>query len=321
MSFKKIFTRRFFVYFIPSFLITIIVISLISSVSAPTVIAKEAEPIKKPESVYYMPDTLLFCGEKVPLQYFDVVESLDRELLINTYWQSQTILLMKRGNRFLPIIDSIMARYKIPRDLRYIAIIESGLSNVASPAGAKGYWQIMEVTGKEFGLTVNSEVDERCNIELSTIVACKYLKRAYDKFQNWTLVAASYNMGMAGLQKKMDEQKQQSYYDLDLNAETARYVYRILAMKLIFENPEKYFFNVPTKRLYPEIPTKTIVVDYTIPSLNDFAIEHETNLKVLEILNPWLMGKSLTNVNKKEYKIKIPRSRIIDSAIVEAHFR
>lgn len=254
----------------------------------------------------YIPQNLTFCGNNIPVNYFDVKESLDRELIVNTYWHSNTSLIIKRSKRFFPIIDTILERFNIPNDFKYLAVIESSLQNVTSPSNAKGYWQFLEGTGKEYGLTINREVDERLHIEKSTIAACKYLKKAYDRFNDWFLVAASYNMGMNGLAKEIESQKVNSYFDLELNSETARYVYRILAMKQILENPVKYNFNIKNTQKYSPYKYKIIGIDSSISDLTAFAITQNSNIKILRKLNPWLISNSLSNLPNKLYEIKLP---------------
>ncbi len=255
-----------------------------------------------------IPENLNFSNEKVPIHDFDVRERLDRELLINTYWQSQTLLLHKRANRWFPVIEPILKRNGIPDDFKYLALIESGLTNVISPAGATGFWQILETTATNYGLEVSEEVDERYNVEKSTEAACKYLKEAYKEFGNWTLAAASYNMGINGITRQIARQKVKNYYDLLLNEETARYVFRILSIKEIITNPKNYGFHIRKKDLYPPIPVIYVSVDSTINDLADFALEQKVNYKLLKLLNPWLRQANLTNKEKKKYRIAFPKS-------------
>lgn len=247
-----------------------------------------------------------FAGEKVPYSDFEVRERVDREILGNTFSHSRTMIVLKRAGRWFPVIEPILKKNGLPEDLKYVAVIESDLSNVVSPAGASGFWQFMKATAPEFGLEVTEEVDERYHPEKATEAACQYFKKAYSKFNSWTLAAASYNMGMAGVSKRVEEQKQSSYYDLDLNPETTRYVARILAMKSIFENPEAYGFLVSNADLYPPIPSNTLLVNGPIADLNAFAIENGTTLKLLKELNPWLRKNTLTNVKGKSYTVRIP---------------
>lgn len=253
-----------------------------------------------------IPEGLNFAGEKVPLEIEDIRESFDRELLVNTYWQSQSLLFQKRANRWFPVIEPILAAQGVPDDFKYLAVIESGLDNVVSPAGATGYWQIMRETGREYGLEINNEVDERYNVEKATVAACKYLKKAYGKYGSWTMAAASYNVGMRGLEKQVDRQKADSYYDLLLNTETGRYLYRTIAIKEILSKPAQYGFHFRPKDLYQPYETYEITINTAVDDFADFAFEHGVNYKILKILNPWLRDTYITNPQKKEYTIKLP---------------
>ncbi|WP_333599971.1 lytic transglycosylase domain-containing protein [Flavobacterium sp.] len=254
----------------------------------------------------YFPTAVDFAGETTPLKITDVRERLDRELLINANLDATTALIIKRANRAFPIIEPILKQYGVPDDFKYLAVIESGLINAVSPSGAKGVWQFMPDTAKERGMEVNDVVDERYHLEKSTEAACKYFLAAKDKFGSWTLAAASYNGGMNGLSKKLEEQKVTDYYDLGLTEETSRYVFRILALKQIMQNPALYGFSIYATDLYPPIPTKSVEVDSTINDLTSFAQSQGINYKVLKIHNPWLRDKKLLNPSKKKYEIKIP---------------
>ena len=258
-----------------------------------------------------IPKDLNFSNEKVPINDFNVRENIDRELLINTYWQSQTLLIHKRCNRWFPVIEPILKKYGIPDDFKYLAIVESGLNNIVSPSKATGYWQIMENTAKFYGLEINDEIDERYNIEKSTEAACKYFKDAYQKFNNWTLVAASYNMGMGGLESQLLKQRVNSFYDLLLNDETSRYIFRILAIKEIISKPKVYGYLLRKKDLYPAFSTFRLTIDSSINNLADFAINHGINYKILKILNPWLRRNQLTNKSKKNYSFQIPEKKFL----------
>ena len=252
------------------------------------------------------PETLLFAGERVPLENFDVRESLDMEIHKVSFWHSEMFLYFKRANRFFPVIEPILKKNGIPEDFKYICVAESGLRNAVSPAKAVGFWQFIASTAKGYGLTVNKEVDERYHLVKSTIAACKYLKGKYARYGSWTLAAASYNAGDGGVTKFMNHQEEDSYFDLALYEETSRYVYRALAMKLIMENPKNYGFNFRKRDLYPVIDTKEVKVDSTINDFADFAKSQGTNYKMLKIFNPWLRGHKLTNTSKKTYYITIP---------------
>ncbi len=252
-----------------------------------------------------IPKHLTFAGEEVPLHNFDVRESLDRELLVNTYWQSHTLLYLKRMSRYFPVIEEILEKYDIPDDFKYLAMVESDLRNVVSPSGATGIWQFMRGTAKDYGLTINREVDERYHLEKSTKAACEYLKSAYELFDNWTLVAASFNAGRTKISTRLKEQDVDSYYDLKLNSETARYVYRILAAKMIMQNPENYGFHFRDVDLYPPLEAEEVKVNHSINDLVKFARHHKINYKILKIFNPWLRSDRLT-VDQQPYTIKVP---------------
>lgn len=271
-------------------------------------------PLSQPPQKFHtfdVPENLTLAGEKVPLDDVEVLQRLDRELHVNTYWNSNTIFLMKRSSQWFPQISKILKENEIPQDFLYLPLIESGLLNVKSPAGALGFWQFMEHTARELGLEVNDEVDERYDPILSTEAACKYLKQAYNKFGNWTNVAASYNVGMAGLQRSLMEQKVGSYYDLLLNDETSRYVFRLLAIKEIMENPVKYGYDIPEKHLYKQEKLREVKVVTSIPNLVDFALAQGINYKILKQYNPWLRKKSLTIKQKgKTYTLLVPQNSL-----------
>ena len=256
----------------------------------------------------YFPTSIDFAGEQAPLQITDVRERLDRELLINANLDATTLLIIKRANRAFPIIEPILAKYNVPDDFKYLAVIESGLVNAVSPAGARGVWQFMPQTAKENGMEVNEIVDERYHLEKSTEAACKYLLDAKAKFGSWTLAAASYNGGMNGVNKQIEMQKVTNYYDLLLNDETSRYVFRILALKEIMKSPAKYGFSVNTDELYVNLPSKKIEIDSSINDLANFAKSQGINYKILKIHNPWLRDKKLVNLSRKKYQIEIPLS-------------
>lgn len=259
-----------------------------------------------------VPEKIEFCGEEVPLEDFDVMERLDRELLVNAHWSSATILYLKRANRWFPIIEPILKRNGIPNDFKYLAVIESGLTNVISPAGAAGFWQLMPDVAKKYGLEVNDKVDERFNLEKSTNAACKYLKEAYSKYGSWTMAAASYNFGMNGIDKQIGRQKSKSYYNLFLVEETNRFVFRLLAIKEIFSDPWKYGFSVSENDLYKPILTKKVSINREIKDLASFAIEQGINYKLLKIFNPWLRDNILPNPARKTYYIEIPEDGEIE---------
>ena len=254
----------------------------------------------------YFPEKVDFCDEVAPLEILDVKERLDRELVVNANLHGSTILILKRANRVFPIIEPILAKNGVPDDFKYLAVIESALINATSPSGAKGVWQFMPETAREKGMEVNDIVDERYNLTKSTEAACQYLLAAKAKLGTWTMAAASYNGGMAGVSKQIDNQKVNNYYDLLLTDETYRYVFRILALKEIMKNPSLYGFNLQNEKLYPKIETKKIVVDSTITNLANFATKQGVNYKTLKIYNPWLRDTKLDNKTKKVYELELP---------------
>lgn len=249
-----------------------------------------------------------FAGETVTLDEQDLRERMDKELLVNTYWQSNMMLMIKRSNKYFPTIERILKEEGVPDDFKYLAVIESGLENVISPAGAKGFWQIMKTTGREMGLEVNSNVDERYHIENATRIACAYLKKAKKKLGSWTLAAASYNRGISGINRLLEKQQVETYYDLLLNRETRRYVFRILAMKEILSNPTRYGFVFEAQDLYTEIPVYTVEVDTAISNIARFAKTMGVNYKQMKIHNPWLLQNHLNNKSRKLYHIKLPKT-------------
>ena len=254
-----------------------------------------------------IPEKMDFAGEPVPLNNPDIKERMDRELLVNVYWQSNGLLLFKRAHKYFPIIEPLLKKYGIPDDFKYLVVAESGLMNNRSPAGAAGFWHFMKATGKEYGLEINGYVDERYNLEIATRVAAEYLISAKEKFGSWTLAAAAYNAGRGGILKQQSRQQSEgSYYDLLLNDETSRYVFRILAFKEILSNPEKYGFNFRESDLYELIPTYKVKVDTAVTDFASFAKGFDINYKILKIHNPWLRENYLKNASGKEYYIEIP---------------
>ncbi len=254
-----------------------------------------------------VPDYMDFAGEEVPLSNPDILERMDRELLVNTYWQSNGLLMFKRAKKYFPIIEPILAKHGVPDDFKYLAVIESGLTNAKSPAGASGFWQIMSATGREHGLEVNDNVDERYHLEKATEVACDYLKKAKENLGSWTLAAAAYNAGNAGISRRLNDQQVKDYYDLLLGEETGRYVFRILALKEILSNPSKYGFNFRDKDLYSKVPTYLVEVDTAVTDFASFAKQFGINYKILKLHNPWLREPHLNNRSRKQYFIELPK--------------
>lgn len=256
----------------------------------------------------YMPKHVEFAGEKVPIEYYDVYESLDKELLSHAYFHSQTLRYIKLSKRYFSIVEPILKKNNIPDDFKYLMVAESGMNETAiSPARAAGLWQFLASTAKSHGLTVTAEVDERYHVEKSTQAACEHLQWLYNKFGSWTLVCASYNCGIGSLSNQLSRQKATSYYDMLLNTETGRYVYRIVGFKLIMENPKLYNFYVADDEYYPIWNTKYITLDSTVSDFGTFANNLGLNYKVLKEFNPWLRDNKLNNPSKTVYKIKVPQ--------------
>jgi hypothetical protein len=253
-----------------------------------------------------MPDYIEFARESVPLDNFDAYERLDFQLQLNTFRPHFMIRNIKLSNRYFPTIEKILAEESVPDDFKYLAVAESSLLNATSRSGAQGLWQFMPSTGKAFGLEISSEVDERANFELATRAACEHLKADYKRFGSWTMAAAAYNTGAGRLRQKVNEQKTEDYYELELRSETSDYMFRILSIKEIMQRREKYGINVT--QVYQELTNcKTIEISTSIPNLADFAIENGTTLRKFRLYNPWLISDRLTNQNGKTYQIKIPQ--------------
>lgn len=273
---------------------------------APPVVIEETQEKENNYAIkgYPLPTAMTFAGEIVPLDRMDVRERLDREVQVNAFWHSNAIILIKRAQRWLPLLDSILVANDVPTDFKYLAVAESGLDQVVSPAKAVGFWQIMKGTAGDFGLIVNKQVDQRYDPIRSTEAAVKYLKQAYEKFDNWTLVAASYNLGMTGTAKILANQRAVSYYDMVMSEEPTRYVFRILALKNMLENPEAFGFEVNEKYL-PET-LETITIDVTVDNWNDFAEKHGTNYYQLKRLNPWIRTYDMRVKQGQKFEVKIP---------------
>jgi len=256
-----------------------------------------------------IPDTMTFCGERVPLETYYVRESLDNELIVNMYRQSSTVLYFKRATRYFPTIESILKKNNIPEDMKYLCVIESGLTNATSPANAQGFWQFISSSGKTYGLAIDDEVDMRNDLEASTEAACKYLRSLYNRFHSWTAAAAAYNCGENGLARRMASQNTNNYYDLRLNTETGRYVYRILAIKQIMQHPQQYGYFIRHCDTYPIIPTRTVTLSGQNVDLYQFAQKNNTSYKMLRTLNPWLQTDKLKNKANKSYQVKLPTDK------------
>ncbi|OYU94296.1 MAG: murein transglycosylase [Bacteroidetes bacterium B1(2017)] len=278
---------------------------------------KNLEEFQQYYKVYSLalPKSISFAGTKIPLTDYDVAERYDKEILTNVYWQSQTLLMLKRANRYLPLIEKILKEQQIPSDFKYLALAESGLQNVVSPAGAAGFWQFLDKTGKRYGLEVSEELDERYHLEKATYAACLYFKEAYGQLKDWSLVAASYNMGIEGVKKQIRAQNINTYYDLYLNVETARYLFRIIAIKDICENPAKFGFNVAYSDLYQAVPVVRVKVDLSISSLAAWSQQNACNYKLLKLLNPWIRKPFINVPLGKTYYIALPKDKILASSL------
>lgn len=287
-----------------------LVLFLVYSFNTPNSLISQNGNIEFPQNYKvvspYVPNKINFCGEIVPLENIDVRERIEREFIVQTYYHSATILYLKRMNRWFPIIEKILKKKGVPNDFKYLAVAESGLANIVSPAGASGFWQFMKSAGKKHGLTINGLVDERYNVEKSTYAACDYLLEAKKEFGNWTLAAASYNKGINGIRKQLARQKATKYYNLVLNNETSRYIPRILAIKYVMKNPERYGFDIKDNQLYPPYSTYKIKLDTSVEHFADYAKLHNVNYKTLKIFNPWLRDNYLKNKAKHKYYITLP---------------
>ena len=253
-----------------------------------------------------LPANLNLAGERVPIEIPDVKERMDRELLVNTYWQSNGLLLIKRANQYFPILEPLLKKYGLPDDFKFLALAESGLIDETSSVGAAGMWHFMKTTGKEYGLEINKNVDERYHIEKSTKVAAEYLKKSKDRLGSWTLAAAAYNAGNYGVASRLETQQVDNYYDALLPDETERYIFRILALKEVITNPRKYGFVFDESDLYTLEKTREIEVDTAITNIASFAKNYGLNYKEFKKYNPWLRENHLNNKSRKLYQIKIP---------------
>lgn len=256
----------------------------------------------------YVPSEMTFAGKQIDLRRADLRERLDRELITFTYGHTTTLLMIKRANRYFPIIEPILKECGIPDDLKYLMVIESSVDiRALSPAKAAGLWQFMPATGKEYGLEVSAHVDERYHVEKATRAACKYLKDGYAKYGDWLTVAASYNAGFGRISGELQKQQADNSMDLWLVRETSRYMFRILAAKQVFALPSRYGFILHAADLYPTLPTKPFEVKTTIPDLGAFAKAQGVPMSLLKEANPWLLSNTLpVRQGGKVYTIQIP---------------
>ena len=248
------------------------------------------------------------AGEEVPMNNFDAVERLDREIVGNTYLHGSTILNLKLAARYFPYFEKTLAENNVPDDMKYLAVIESNLRNVISPAGAKGLWQFMEATGKAYDLEINKEVDERYHVEKSTLAFCRHIKDLKNALGSWTLASAAYNAGQGRINTEQKNQRANNFYELSLVDETSRYPFRIIALKEIMKDPKKYGFSLDEDNLYAPINNYSIVeVNGKVDNWGDFAIKYGTNYRMLKVYNPWIINHFLTNPTGKTYQVKIPK--------------
>jgi hypothetical protein len=292
-----------------STIILLVCMSLFTGTTAQTTshISQPKQEFDGPKlTVPLLPDSFVLFGERVPLEIWDVRERFDRELLINSYLQGSTLYLLKLYGRWMPMIEARLKANGIPDDFKFLCVAESALQNQVSKVGATGFWQFMRGSAPGYGLEVNNEVDERYNPEKSTDAACRYLKNAYEKFGSWTAAAASYNCGMGGYNNAMVTQGTENYYQLLLPEETMRYMFRIMALKHILENPEQNGFIIQPHEQYSPLNVKKVQVNYSIPSLVSFAKANGTDYKTLKLLNPWLRSRLLSNRARKTYSILLP---------------
>lgn len=293
--------------------LSILLITLLSITFFNALHMSDVSPEKNTSETYVIkalkiPNDLTFAGEKVPTELYDIKERMDRELLVNTYWQSNGLLLIKKAHKYFPLIEPMLKKYGIPDDFKYLAVAESGLENNSSPAGAAGFWQFLKSSAKEYGLEVNQNVDERYNLEKATRIAAEYLKKSKERFGTWTLAAAAYNAGNARIARNLKRQQVNNYYDLLLNNETARYVFRIVALKEVLSYPKKYGFEFDEEDLYKLPNTQIVEVDTVITNIASFAKTFNTNYKELKLHNAWLRENKLNNKSRKLYQIKIPNN-------------
>ena len=293
---------------IPAILISVSSVLFIAAVSPDTSTTSVNETLPNTVVSPPIPESVFLAGEQVPLESFSVREKLDKELIINTYRHSSSILYLKRASRWFPIIEPILEEHSIPNDFKYLAVIESGLTQAVSPAGASGFWQFVKKTAPEYGLEVTSTVDERYHVEKSTHAACQYLQESYEKFGTWALAAASYNMGMTGVEQRLEAQGVDSYWELHLNSETARYVYRILAVKEVLSKPETYGFQLTENDVYHPHEVRKVVITSSIENLSEFALNNGSNYRELKELNPWLIKESFVATPGKIYTAYFPKT-------------
>lgn len=288
----------------------LLLIALLSSSTDEEHAKTDFHDVRLPQIVRAVPlaEAYDFAGEPLPLNNFDVRERLERELMVNAYWHSSTLLALKNAPRYFPVVEPILQRHGIPDDFKYLMVAESNFRHVTSPAGAHGFWQFLKGTAEDYGLEVSREVDERYHLEKATEAACKYFRKLYERFGTWTLVATAYNMGENALARELERQQMTSYYDLNLGEETNRYIFRIVALKALLQRPRKFGFELDSSDYYSPLDNHSIVrVEGPVPNLGTFAKQHGTTYRLLKVYNPWLRSYQLSNRSDKVYEIKIPQ--------------
>ncbi len=275
----------------------------------PHIIKSDSSDLKQYITGFDLNKKFDIAGEALPTDNFDALERLDRELSVNVYMHATTLLHIKTANRYFPIIEPILDKHNVPDDFKYLCVAESSLRMATSSAGAKGLWQFMESVGRANGLVINSEIDERYHVEKSTEAACQFILYLKRRFGSWTMAAAAYNMGETALASRVESQKSNDYYDLNLNDETTRYIFRIMAIKEIMQNPEAYGFFVKEEQLYDPHQYTIIIVNQPILNLAEFAQQYGTSYRMLKVLNPWLISSSLKSLGGRTYEIRIPKKR------------
>ena len=303
---------RYFLFSLP-LLASLILIFMSSGTSDSATASAEpesylqgSEAIKQDIRVPVLPESISFAGEEAPLQYFDVREALHRELTSLCYLHGTMLYILRLDGRYGATIKKVLKEEGIPEDFYYLCVTESMLQPLVSPANAAGYWQFLAATAREYGLVVNNEIDERYHVEKSTRAAAVYLKKAYAEFGTWTLAAASYNTGIKNVKDRIAIQSLSDYYEMQFVEETSRYVFRILAHKLIMTNPADYGFIIGKDELFPELEYKEVTVTGSVDNWSAFAAEHNTNFKILKMYNQWIRSNKLDNTQRKTYIVQVP---------------
>ena len=281
---------------------------VVSACDTPKSTRPSRQVVTHSNEVPKLPEKMNFFNQSLSLLDIDIKERLDREILVNTYFQSSTSLAIKRSARYFPTLERILKEEGVPEDFKYLCVIESNLSNVISPAGAAGFWQFMPGTAPEYGLKVTPEIDERNHLEKSTRAACKLIKSNYRLFNDWVNACAAYNRGPGGLLRDMESQGVKHFFDTEMNPETARYVFRIMALKLIMEHPTAYGYHIPSETRYSPIESKEIQINMPIKNLALWARQQGTSLKIIHLLNPWILTNQLS-LNAIPCAVKVPANK------------